>query len=221
MANKTSPSTGTMKTKVATKKELSTNNYVAAVIVVTLLVVIICGFVGKGMAQSLIINTKLISGNITAKSDLNTKLTNIPILINNYQNLGNAKQLIADGLPNNTDFPQIVSIMQSLSNASGVTLTEVAPPGDSSDDPSSTTAVAGSSPIAAPNGATPYVFTVTVNGPYAQIVSFFQNLELSDRPMHVSSTQISGSNGTLTVDATIQTYYQAEASVSDSTETVK
>ena len=212
-----------VKTKTAAKKELSTNNYVAAVIAVTLLVVIICGFIGKGMVQSLILNTKLISGNVTAKSDLNTKLTNIPTLLTNYQNLGNSKQLIADGLPNNADFPQIVSIMQGISTASGVTLSSVSPADDTSDDSGTTGAAApaGTSTAPAPGGATPYSFSVAVSGPYAQIVQFFESLELSDRPMHVTSTQIAGSDGTLEVTASIQTYYQSEASVGDSTETVK
>lgn len=210
--------------KTTLKKELSTNNYVAAVIAVTLIVVIICGLVAKSMLGSLIINTKLIAGKAQAKSALDTKLSNIPTLLSNYQNLGNAKQLIADGLPNNPDFPQIVSILQSISAASGVTLKDATP----STGITATTAPAAATtappvagtPVSA-TSPTPYTFAATIGGPYNQVVSFFKNLELSDRPLHVTSAQFTGDGSSVSVQLTIQTYYQPQADVGDKTEPVK
>jgi hypothetical protein len=210
--------------KVATKKELSTNNYIAAIMAGTLIIVIVCGLVGKGMVHSLVINTKVIAGQAQAKGNLDTKLNNIPILLNNYQNLGSAKQLIADGLPTSPDFPQIISILQGISAASGVTLSGASPAASDSVSDSATTATpAAAATTTSPTSGTPtpYLFGCTVAGPYAQIVSFFQNLNLSDRPMRVTSAQFAGSTGNVSVNLTIQTYYQAEASVNDTTVPVK
>lgn len=222
-SSKTSASAGAkpVPSKVTTKKELSTNNYVAAVLAITLLIVIICGLVGKSMVNSLIINTKLITGKAQAKQDLDTKLSNIPTLLSNYQNLGNSKQLIADGMPTDPDFPQIISILQSISAASGVTLKDATPAVNTSIPGATAATGTDSAPVPVAGTPTPYTFTSTVTGPYNQIVSFFKNLELSDRPMHVTSAQFTSDTGMVSVELTIQTYYEAKADIGDKTESVK
>jgi len=220
VANKPTPVS-----KIAAKKELSTNNYIAAAIAVTLIIVIVCGIIGKSMVGSLIINTKVIAGKVTAKNDLDTKLANIPTLLQNYQNLGNTKQLIADGLPNDSDFPQIISIMQGIGTASSVNIKSIGPSvsagtATTSSSSGATTAPPPSQPAAA-GSPTPYVFSASVTAPYNQLVNFFHDLEISDRPMHVTSAQFSGDSSNITADLSIQTYYQAKANVDDTTETIK
>lgn len=221
MATKPTP----VVSKIAAKKELSTNNFIAAVIAVTLIVVIICGLIAKGMAGSLIVNTKIIAGKVTAKNDLDTKLANIPTLLQNYQNLGNAKQLIADGLPNDSDFPQIISIMQGIGTASAVNVKDISPASEVAAASSASTAPTTPSPSGsstqAPGSPTPYVFSTSVTAPYAQLVNFFHDLEISDRPIHVTSAHFSGTNSSITADLTLQTYYQGKANVDDTTEAIK
>lgn len=219
-----------IKTPIAAKKQLSTNNYIAAVVAGTLILVLVCGLIGKGLINSLIINTKLVAHKAQAKHDLDTKLANIPILLSNYDGLGNKKQLISDGMPTGPDFPQVISILQGVGSAAGVDVSSIDPSSsDTSTNGGSATTSApaatgsGTAPPAGDSGnsPTPYTFQTTITGPYAQIVAFFKNLELSDRPMHVTATDIASQTGQLTINATIQTYYQGKADISDKTEQIK
>src|SRR4051812_16493789 len=100
--------------------KLSTNNYLVAVTIVSLLIVIVCGFAGKALAGKIVLDTKLILGKTKAKQDLDTKLKNIPVLIDNYDNLHDKQTLISDGLPTAPDFPEVITIMQNIASSSGV-----------------------------------------------------------------------------------------------------
>jgi Tfp pilus assembly protein PilO len=214
--------------KAVAKHEISTNNYIAIVAVVTLLVVLVCGFVGKFLISSIILNTKVVAGETTATFALDTKLKNIPVLIDNYHNLGDKQKLIKDGLPNTADFPQIISIAQNMASQAGVQLKSVSPESAAGTTSSSTGATAATSTgstssgsTSTPSGAQPYTYSVTVVGSYSRIVDFFRNVELSVRPMKVVQTEFNGDSGNVSVDAKIQTYYQDKAKIDDSTEVVK
>ena len=109
--------------------------------------------------------------------------------------------------------------MQAITAASGAQLKSVAP--TSASGAAAATTVAPAAGSAAPNGAQPYQFTVTINGQYQQIVGFFRNLELSVRPYTVQDLQMTGDSSNLTVTLTLQTYYQPPADINDKQEVVK
>ena len=200
-----------------TKKEASTNNYVAIAIVVTIVVVIVCGIIAKSEISSLIKNTKVISGDMKAKRDLDTKLENIPQLIDHYNNLGTKKDMIAHGLPNKADLPQIVSMMQGISASSSVQLRSISP--TTIGAPVAGTPVSGAASSAV--GAKTYDYTVDITGSYTGIVSFFRNIEKSVRPIKVVNATFSGDSGTLAASVQLETYFQDKADISDKTQEVK
>jgi Tfp pilus assembly protein PilO len=206
--------------QAAVKRDTKANNYVAIVAVITVLIVLLCGFFAKALIGSIIINGKLILDTNQAKNDLDTKLKNIPILIDNYNSLGSKQQLIADALPSTADFPGLVSIAQAMSSDSGVTLKSISP--DASGAAAAAPATA-SPTAAAPSSSqpTPYQFDVEIVGTYSQVVQYFQDVELSARPMKVISTQLSGDGTALQVSSVLQTYYEGSANTADQTETLK
>lgn len=207
MASKKPATPEPPKSVAVVKREASANNYIAAVLGISLVIVLVCGFVAKGLIGSVIQNSKLILKQNQAKADLDKKLQDIPTLLSNYDALGSRKDLIIHALPTTADFPQIVSIAQSMSANAGVQLRSVSP-------------IVSDAP-ASGNGATPYQFSVELGGAYPQVVQFFRNVELSVRPMKVVSTDFSGAEGTLRVSAVLSTYYQDKAKVDDGTEVLK
>jgi Tfp pilus assembly protein PilO len=201
------------------KRDIKANNYIAIVAVVTVLIVLLCGFFAKALVGSIILNGRLILYANQAKNDLDTKLKNIPILIGNYNSLGNKQQLIADALPSDADFPALVSSTQAMSSDAGVTLKSVSP--DASGNSGAASTATGSSTAASSGQPVPYQFDVEIIGTYSQVVQFFHDVELSVRPMKVVSTQLSGDGTALQVSVAIQTYYQGAANTADQTETLK
>jgi Tfp pilus assembly protein PilO len=204
------------------KRDSKANNYIAIVAVASVLVVIICGFIVKALLGTIILDGKLIVHTNQAKNDLNTKLANIPVLINNYNSLGKNQQLLSHAIPTSPDFPALVSISEAMSADAGVSLTSVTPDVANSASSAAASPTLGTTPTSGgPVPVSPYEFDVDVTGNYSQIVQFFTNVQQSARPMKVVNTDISGDSTNLEVSATIQTYYQAPANTADQTETLK
>jgi Tfp pilus assembly protein PilO len=211
VANKVQASKNAPKPK-PTKKELSANNYVAIVVAIVLVIVLISGFVANSLIRDIILNTKVIAAKQKAISDLNTKLDDAPKLIEAYNQLGSRKDLIKHSLPNTADFPQLVSIIESMGGTAGVTVKSVEP---SAGVTAQTTGPANNS------SAKPYVFSTTLEGPYPKILALLKNIEISSRPMKVSSVQFTGNSGNVAAEIVITTYYQDPADIKDKTEVIK
>ncbi|HUC86895.1 MAG TPA: hypothetical protein VMR75_01015 [Candidatus Saccharimonadales bacterium] len=220
------PAATTPPSQAVVKRDSKANNYIAVIAVVTVLVVLVCGLAAKSLLGSIILDGKLIVHTNQAKTDLDTKLRNIPILISNYNALGSKQQLIADALPNDPDFPALISIAQAMSADSGLTLKSISPDNSASNTavnpgavgaavtPGATTSVSSTKP-------TPYLFDVEVAGTYPQVVHFFDDVQLSARPMKVVNTDFNGDGSALQVSIILQTYYQGAANTNDKTETLK
>jgi hypothetical protein len=201
----------------AIKKPVAANTYIAIVAGITALIVIVCLFVGYRLGGRIILDVKVIAKEAEAKSALTTKLSDANTLVSNYNNLGNSQQqLIADALPNSPQFTQLVALMNSLANASGVQIKSMSPTAGNGGVAQAPTTSA--SPSTTPM---PYVFSVEVEGPYGQVVNYFQNLELSARPMRVLTSSFQGTSSDLKATVDIQTYYQSTANISDQQVTVK
>lgn len=202
------PAPAAPKTPAVIRREASANNYIAMVGAAALAVVLICGFIGKGLAVAAVNNSKLILRQNQARADLDKKLQDIPVLIDNYNALGSKKDLIIHALPVTPGFPEIVSAAQSMGANAGVQLKSVSP-------------LASDTPAVSGSEAAEYKFSVEIGGSYPQVVQFFRNVELSARPMRVISTDLAGADGSLRVTAVISTYYQDKARVEDETGVIK
>lgn len=214
MAAKASTSPA-QKKAAPSKKELSANNFAALVAVGVAVIIVIAGLALNFLIREIILNSKVALAKQAAVHDLDEKIANAPKLIEAYNQLGSRKDLIAHGLPNTADFPETVSIIESIAGASGVKTRSVSP---------RTTAVSSASAASAAatsGSAKPTQFTLTVDGPYAKIMDFIKNLEKSARPMRVTSIDFKGSGASVSADLEMTTYYQDAVDVNDKTEVIK
>jgi Tfp pilus assembly protein PilO len=207
---------------------MGASTYIIGAVVGTVVIVMVCLIAANSLVRSLVLNTKVINGQNKAKQELTTKLDNAPKLISAYNQLGPERSVIEDALPTDADFPELVTIAESMAASSGVDLKSVAPAAAASVSatstaPTTTPAATTGTTSTASSAVTPsqYQFTLSVTGGYSQIVSFLGAIESSARPMQVSSTQLSGTGGLLTANLDINTYYQGAATVTDKTEVVK
>ncbi len=207
-------------------KEVSTSNFIALVAIGTMLVILASGYFGSQLIKANLLNGKVIAGKYDAKKDVKQKLIDAKTLVTNYNDLSSQKkQLINSALPPTADFPQIISLIESAGNASGVVIKSVTV------DQTALTAAAAAEVAAAAKGATPvtvaantpqpFVFTSSIKGSYDHTTEFFKSLELSARPMKVTAFELRGDSGVLVGSLTVQTYYQGKADISDKEAAVK
>lgn len=211
---------------MATKTELSNNNYLVVILLVTLLVVGGVGLAGKILLTTGLRDTKVLLAKNAAVKQLDDNLSNAPQLAQAYQNLGPSSRLLADALPTNSDFPGLIALLENLSGVAGVNLKSVTPslttaattaPGAGTTTGSATqTASSGGAPT-----AQKYGFSLGVDGSYDAIGKLLAGFEVSARPMRVTNVQFSGTGKALTAQIDATTYYQDKASLPFTTETVK
>lgn len=189
---------------IAPPSRLNLSSLVAGGVVVTVAVVIISGFALKSLFGKLNQNNQLLSKKRVAQEQVTKNLEALSQLSQQYSALGPKRTLILDALPTTPNFPAIVSMMEELSKNAGVELLSVAP-----SEIESTGRV---------TGAAQYQFTASISGSYDSFKEFLRNVELSLRPMAITTMKISGNSSLLGVDMTISTYYQAEFDTSLKTE---
>ncbi|HUC20261.1 MAG TPA: hypothetical protein VMR98_02070 [Candidatus Polarisedimenticolaceae bacterium] len=213
------------KAKPAKAKEISTNNFIALVVVGSVLIVLAAGYFSFHLIKENFRNGQVIAGKLTAKSDLKQKLDDANTLVDNYNALSpQNQQLVDSALPISPDFPQIISLIESAANVSGVNVKAVS--AEQAANLANADASNGAPTVPnqkAPPGNTPqpFAFSATIEGPYDRITQFFKNLELSARPMKVTAFELKGNSGSLVGTLTVQTYYQGEADIADKKEVVK
>lgn len=204
-------------------KELSTNNYLAVLAIITVLVVVLSAYFSYTLIKQNILNGKVIRGKLQAQSDINKKVNAANALVKNYQGLSDSqRQLIASAIPNTEDFPQLVALIENASANAGIQFigagnSDSADTGDGSDDGSSDTAAPATSDL----GSGTYDFTATIEGNYPSITKWFQNLEISTRPIVVTGFSLNGETGDLKGDVNLKTYFQPAADLNDSEVEVK
>ncbi len=107
---------------------------------------------------------------------------------------GDNAKIILDALPSSYDFPELVTMLQSLLLSQGVAVNSISGT-DQSGNVSS-------------NGVTPIPFQVSVSGSYTQIQNLMSTFESSIRPVDILQIHLSGNQSNLTLVISAQTYYQ-------------
>lgn len=193
------------------KAALSTNNYILLAILITIVVVLVSALIGAKLVDQAKLNSKVISKKSQANKQLKENLDILGNLKQQYDNLGSKKQLISAAMPSMPDFPAIVSAMEVVAGTSGVKLKSVTPSIDKTD--------LASTP--AGNGPQEFLYSVTIEGNYDNVLKFLGNVELTARPSKVISMTQSGSGNLQMVEINLVTYYQAPADLTPKTEEVK
>lgn len=216
-----------MATKDPTK-QLSNNNYFIVLLLLTLLVLGGAVLGGKLLVTDIIRDTKVKDAKNTANKQLDKNLTAAPQLVDRYDNLGARKNLIAEALPNTSDLPGLIALMENLSGSSGVSLKSVTPSQTATSGVASTTAPAetASTTPAATSGASkpmpqPYAVSLTFDATYPTLQKLLEAIEQSARPMRVTSVQLTGSGSSLAVTLDLTTYYQDKADLPFNTKVIK
>lgn len=176
--------------------QMNLSSLVAGGVVATVVVVVIAIFALRGLYGKLTLNNELLSKKRAAQTQLTDNLEALDSLKDQYASLGTKKKLILDALPTSPDFPAIVSMMENLSKNAAVALQSVTP--SESESAEETT------------GPIEYEFSATVSGGYESFKSFLKNVELSLRPLAITTMKINGTADLLTVEMTLVTYYQKE-----------
>lgn len=194
-------------------KNLSANNYIAAVTAGTILIVAVSAIIIYSLVSNIVLNTKLILKKNEAKKTLTQNVENAGKLVSAYQSLGDDAELIESALPTEADFPQLVAISESMANAAGMKLVSAVPAVSTAQDES--TGPAG------PGKPESFRFTIDLTGNYTSLAAFVKNVEKSARPMRVEESLFKGDSGALRVELTIRSYYQGKADISTKTEVLK
>lgn len=180
--------------KINAPEKLNLPTLIAGGSVVTVVVLMISLFVGRGLAAKLSTNNKILTKKRQAEQQLAKNLDAIGQLKTEYASLGPKRDLILDALPTSADFPSIVSTMENISKNAGVSLASVTPSEETSNG--------------AVNGLQEYSFNASITGGYNGFKSFLTNVELSLRPMTITTMKINGSSSELNVEMTLKTYFQ-------------
>ena len=128
------------------------------------------------------------------------------------QNNGNNAKIILDALPSALDYPALLSSVQSLLSSESVTINSITGTGGQSS--SGGTNLNSSSPQS-------LTFSFSVSGAYSNIQNVITTFEKSIRPMQFQSIDLSGNQSSMSLTATVQTYYQPAIGFNVSTENLE
>lgn len=147
-------------------------------------------------------NDRVITAKTTARNDLQTNLENLDKLAEQFPALNESTttnaSTILHALPPTYDYAALATSVEFLARQAGVTLT-----GGLGEDQSSSalTSASVSSPQEVP-------LDLQVTGSYENVVKFVQNLEVSIRPIVVTSANYSGGTAGISARISATTYYQ-------------
>lgn len=205
-----------MATKV---NQLSNNNYFIVMLLITLLVIGGAGVGAKMLLGTIMHEGKVLDAKNKANDQLTKNIQNAPQLMQAYEQLGDRRQLIANALPNTSDLPGLMALMENMSSVSGVTMKSI---GAGTTAATTIATTEGSNATASKtSGAQEYPFTMAFDGSYPTLLKLLEGMEKSARPMRVTSLQLSGSGSTLTVQMSASTYYQDAAKLPIKKEVLK
>lgn len=187
------------------KFKMSKNIYLLLAGIVSVALVVIALAVDQSLLASIKTRQALIARKAKVETQLTANIANLPILKSNFAALGDKRNAVMRDLPSTADFPQLAATMEVMIGASGMKLASITP------DPPP---VPGLTP-------TPYNFSISVTGNYADFLKLLSIIQISARPMKVSSFTLSGTTNLVSANVKITTYIQAAADVADKVEVVR
>lgn len=219
---------------LSTKRALldKTNSTVVVIVSVATFVTVFSLVAIKSLMSQASYQNRVITAKREARDQLNADIAAVKQLKPSYQAFvgaqtniigGNATgvgaqdgdnaKIVLDALPSKYDFPALTTNLDSLVTSQGAQLTSI----NGTDDEvaqSSNTQSTSPTPV-------PMPFELTVTSDYGKIQQTVGAFERSIRPIQIQSLTLTGSNGTITLNVTAQTYYQPAKSLNISKKVVK
>jgi Tfp pilus assembly protein PilO len=195
--------------KQAFANSLSTSNLIALAILAGVLSVVLAVIIGRMLLGTMTLNARVISKKSQANKNISANYENLKSLQSEYSSLGALRETVTTALPTKPNLPQLWATLENIGNSSAVSTNSV-----------STSVV---SDAEAPAGSTVQQLTISVavQGSYTAVQDYLKNLELSTRPMRVTSVSLSGTNNAVQASLTVVTYYQGAANLQVGSEVVK
>lgn len=126
---------------------------------------------------------------------------------------GDNAKIVLDALPSKYDFPALATSLEKIFNGKSYKVTSIS---GTDDEIAQATNAATSKPTVV---EMPFQIGLTSN--FADTKSLLSIFERSIRPIKIQKLQLSGSNSTMTLTVTAQTYYQPEKSLNIEKKVVK
>lgn len=211
-----------MAAKVAISKRAmitKANKNVVIATSVAAFIVIFCLVASKTLFSQMLYQNRIVSAKKQALSQLKADETAANQLENSYQtfvstpqnviggnptgtgqNDGDNGKIVLDALPSQYDFPALATSLEKILTSQGVQIQSIS----GSDDElaqGQQKATANPTSVAMP-------FQISVTGNYQAITNVVKTFEASIRPIQVQNMTLSGSDASLTLSITAQTYYQ-------------
>ena len=202
-----------------------------AVIIIASTIVVFCLVATNVMLNNASHQRRILAVKQTAAKQLETNINDINTLASQYKAFSSAStniiggstngtgpsdgsntQIVLDALPSQYDFPGLTASVEKILTSRSVQLQSIS----GTDNESSITA----KPLPNPQPITmSFSFGATSN--YNNIKRVFNDFQKSIRPFHVVSLQLSGTDAQMTVNASIDTYYQPTKTLSITSKEVK
>lgn len=239
------------KTEVTIKQVESSQKYYLIAGSVLFALVVVGGFFGYRLFNNLINEVNKVKAQDKTIRLLDDKKEMLVQLKEPYNKIKEKKgpdsdaDVIMRALPAREEYRSLIAMIENIANVSGVKLVAISPQGGSSSSSSSSSGSSGSSSGSSSSGSSgnsssittnqssatqspasqvqpkPFIFTVSISGPYDRIVEFLKNTEKSARVIDFSDMDLSGTHEDTQADLTMQTYWQEPANISDTKEDLK
>ncbi len=159
-------------------------------------------------------------------TSLQTKQKNLKELKPNYDAINTKGEngvsdadLILRAMPVTEDYENLVASLEKMGIESGVKVSSISQSSTSASTTTNTTPNTGTGALVGTNNieATPFTFTVSVEGSYSAILEFLKKTENSARVINFNSMSLNGKTGNITANLTMTTFFKPEANI-ESTE---
>ena len=194
----------------------SSNNYFIILALASLLAVGVGGLISKSLITTIVRDHKVTAAKSAANNKLKGDVTAAPQLVSSFNGLSaGTATILSHALPNTSDFPGLISLMEVAGSQAGVSVTSIAPDTSTTGDSDGTTSGSASA------SAQEFPYTFEATGTYDTFQKFFANIEHSARPIRITNVELTGTGSALTGTFSATTYYQDKATLPFSTETIK
>lgn len=208
------------KTDVSKATDVATRNYLiisgAVVFMIALLGIFSIYWLGGKYVNQSNLNKaqdQLISSLVKKQKDLQALKPNFDAINAKGANGISDAELILRAVPTTQDYESLIAILEQMGKESGVKVTNITQQATAQNSQTQQDSQSKANSEVKTAGATPFVFTVNVEGTYTAILDFLKKTENSARVVNFNSMDINGSTGNITANLTMTTYFKPDANI--------
>lgn len=125
-------------------------------------------------------------------------------------------ELILRAVPTTQNYESLLATLEKMGIESGVKVSSISQTGDTT-----AAATTGSGNSSSTTTATPFSFSVNVEGSYAAIIEFLKKTENSARVINFNSMSLNGKTGNISANLTMTTFYKPDANIESTQEPLR